>query len=603
MTIAEALKRIHRGDWVLPAIQREFVWNTNQIRSLFDSLMRGYPVGSFLLWGLEKEQVDKFTFYDFLTDYHEKNQPYAPTATVAHGQPVVAVLDGQQRLTAINIGLYGSYAERLKYKQANNPDNYPKKWLYLNLLSPHGDDELGLKYDLRFLTSAKAAEPTTDEKRPWVKVADVLKFPDGGPAIMDAVNARGLSEPEFNHAYKLLYDLYQAIHTQQVINAFQEDSQDPDRVLDIFVRVNSGGTKLSNSDLLLSMATNQWKDLDAREEVRSLEIEFTTGPGQFRFSKDLILKAGLMLTEAPDFQFKISNFTRTNMSRLEHSWAEIRSSLLRSANLLASFGLSANNLTADSVVIPIAYYLHRHGLCDKYLTAPAHAADRALIRRWVFKSLIKRGVWGSGLDTLLRAIQAVIRNSATPEFPVDALESAMASRGKGLSFADEEIDGVLELQYGKPQTFPVLAILYPGLDLTQQFHEDHIFARSRLTPQALRKSGISSEKYEAYTSRVNGLPNLQLLGGLLNIAKSDAWPWEWLNGPHFTSDAARENYLIQNDLDLLPNELAGFVDFYEARKRRMAERLSKLLGLRTEVPEADFRAVDASAEESLTAGG
>lgn len=69
--------------------------------------------------------------------------------------------------------------------------------------------------------------------------------------------------------YERLFDLYQAIRVTQPINYYLESSQDPDKVLDIFVRVNSGGTTLSYSDLLLSMATNQWTSLDAREEVRS----------------------------------------------------------------------------------------------------------------------------------------------------------------------------------------------------------------------------------------------------------------------------------------------------------------------------------------------
>ncbi|MEV4019895.1 hypothetical protein AB0J35_56400 [Nonomuraea angiospora] len=161
----------------------------------------------------------------------------------------------------------------------------------------------------------------------------------------------------------------------------------------------------------------------------------------------------------------------------------------------------------------------------------------------------------------------------------------MAARGKGLSFTSEEIDGLLELQYGKPQTFATLALLYPGLDLAQQFHEDHIFPRSRLTSRALHKAGIPSERHPEYVSRANGLPNLQLLSGLPNIEKSDSWPWEWLSGNHFSSSAARESYKVQNDLDLLPGDLTDFIDFYEARKERMARRIAQVLGLRMSTTE------------------
>jgi hypothetical protein len=67
-------------------------------------------------------------------------------------------------------------------------------------------------------------------------------------------------------------------------------NSDADKVLDIFVRVNSGGTTLSYSDLLLSMATNQWQHLDAREEVRGLVQELNNGGcREFSFSKDVVV--------------------------------------------------------------------------------------------------------------------------------------------------------------------------------------------------------------------------------------------------------------------------------------------------------------------------
>lgn len=577
MTVADALSKIHRKAWVLPAIQREFVWNPDQIRTLFDSLMRGYPMGSFLLWGLEKEQVGKFTFYDFVTDYHELKAPYAPKANVPKGADVIAVLDGQQRLTALNVGLYGSYAEKLPGKWAANPDAYPKTRLYLNIISEPGDEDLGMSYNLQFLTESEGSAEF-DGVRPWFRVADILGLANSGPAIMSQLLTRGVTDPAHQEAaFAAINQLYDGIRNQQVINAYQEDSQDPDRVLDIFVRVNSGGTKLSNSDLLLSMATNQWQDLDAREEVRSLVAELSDGPGQFKFSKDLVLKTGLMLTEAADFQFKISNFTQENMSRLEKGWDEIRASLLRAARLLASFGLSGRTLTADSVVIPVAYYLHAHGHGEGYLTSDAHAADRAVVRTWVFRSLLKRGVWGSGLDTLLRHIQTAIREAPVGGFPIAAVESAMAGRGKAITFSAEEIDDLLELQYGKPRTFAALAMLHPGLDLSQQLHEDHIFPKSRLSRSTLTKSGISRDQLEEYLNRINGLPNLQLLAGIPNVEKGAQWPWEWMNGNHFVSTAAREQYRAQNDLDLLPEDLSGFIQFYDERKQRLAKRLSALL--------------------------
>ena len=244
--VAKVLDRIHSHDYVLPAIQREFIWSTDQICALFDSLMRGYPIGSFLFWDVDPAQNGDYTFYDFLTHYHEKDHPYAMPIAIPAGKRVTAILDGQQRLTALNIGLYGSHTERQARKWANNPDAYPKKHLYVNLMEPPGENELELVYNLRFLRDSDAVRQP-GEPHKWFRVADVLKLEDGGPAINDELLDRGLTGKT---PYHVLYDLFRAVRETRVINAYQEETQDPNKVLGIFVRVNSGGTPLSYSDLL-----------------------------------------------------------------------------------------------------------------------------------------------------------------------------------------------------------------------------------------------------------------------------------------------------------------------------------------------------------------
>ncbi len=140
------LTAIHKHEYLMPAIQREFVWGTTQIVRLVDSLMRGYPVGSFLLWDVKPETAQSYTFYEFLTHFHERDNPYADKGTVPAGTGTTAVLDGQQRLTSLNIALYGSFAEKKKYAWWNSPDAFPVKRLYLNLVEDPDDEELGLKY-------------------------------------------------------------------------------------------------------------------------------------------------------------------------------------------------------------------------------------------------------------------------------------------------------------------------------------------------------------------------------------------------------------------------------------------------------------------------
>lgn len=575
VTVEHVLKAIHNHEYLLPAIQREFVWNPDQIRRLMDSLMRGYPIGSFLLWKVEAQTAGSYTFYDFLTHYHERDNPYATKAVVPAGQPTSAILDGQQRLTSLNIAVYGSHAEKRKYAWWNSPDAFPKKRLYLNLLEDPKDEELGFRYDLRFLTDAEAT-PKPGEPDGWFREDAVLELENAGPAMHNELTKRGVINVE--GAYQRLYDLHEALRVKQPINHYLEESQDADKVLEIFVRVNSGGTTLSYSDLLLSMATNQWKQLDAREEVRALVSELNTGgTRQFSFSKDLVLKTALMIAGV-DLRFRVSNFTQANMAKVEDAWPDIQKALIRAASLMHHFGFSERTLTADSVIIPLACYLHRRGISDSYLTSAADAQDRLLVQRWITRSLIKRGVWGSGLDTTLMRVRDCLDEQGASGFPVDAIESAMSSIGKSLAFEETEIDELLTLKYAGQRTFAVLSVLYPGLDFSKEFHEDHVFPKSRFTTKRLLAAGIPPDQVEAYRDRFNLLPNLQLLRGVPNMEKRDKLPAEWLKNA-FATEEQSKSYLAENDLDGVPLGIGEFLDFYELRKNRMRGRLAQVLGV------------------------
>lgn len=583
-SIEEMLTAIHKREYLMPAIQREFVWGVDQITKLVDSLMRGYPVGSFLLWDVKPETAQSYTFYEFLTNYHERDNPYADRATVTSGSGTIAVLDGQQRLTSLNIALYGSFAEKKKYAWWNSADAFPVKRLYLNLIDDSDEEDLGLKYDLRFLTEREASAEEGGEDK-WFRVGAVLDLTNSGPAIMKELERRNISSS--GDAFQRMYDLYEAVRILKPMNYFLVTDQDPDKVLEIFVRVNSGGTTLSYSDLLLSMATNQWRELDAREEVRSLVSDLNGNAGrQFSFSKDVVLKTALIIADV-DVRFKVANFTQANMAKVESAWPQIKNALLRAATLLQQFGYNERNLTANSVIVPIAHYLHLRGAGDSYLDSTTDAVDRLALQRWVTRSLIKRGIWGSGLDTTLTRIREALTASDGTGFPVADVEAAMSSVGKGLSFDAAEVDELLNLKYAGQRTFSVLSVLYPGLDLGKKFHEDHIFPKSRFTKKKLVAAGVDPDRVSDYLEAFNLLPNLQLLAGTANIEKQDALPGDWIAAA-FPSEERRTTYLEENDLDGLPVDFADFLTFFDQRKARVRDRLVKALGT---------SAVDAPARE------
>jgi hypothetical protein len=572
-TIAETLKRIQSKSYVLPAIQREFVWKPEQIERLFDSLMQGYPFGTFLFWKVDESTSGKFKFYDFVLNYHQRDAAHCPELGKMHHQSVTAVLDGQQRLTALNIGLRGSMAIKQPNKWWTNPDAFPVRTLRLNLLAPKVPDEEGVIYRFKFLDDEQAAR---DETACWFKVPDILDMADG-PAMLDGLMARGLQGGTLQAAYATLDRLHRVVHSYNPINYYEEETQDLERVLNIFIRLNSGGTVLSYSDLLLSIAVAQWKKVDARAEIHKLVDELNHIGTGFNLSQDFVLKAGLMLADIASVGFKVENFTSSNMAVLEGRWPTIRAALVRTVELAASFGLSGQTLRADSALLPIAYYLYRRGVPANYVLSGQFAADREEIRGWLIRSLLKAsGIWGSGLDTLLTALRDTIQSSGSDAFPAAQLRETMTKRGKSLTFEPAEIDDLLDIQYGDKRTFAMLSLLFPFVDLRNQFHVDHVFPISRFSRVRLRKLGFAEDGIDVLAQHASELPNLQLLEGSINNQKRAMMPSEWL-AKHYPDPANAQHYRDKYLLGNLPADLFGFEKFHSARRELLQTKLTEML--------------------------
>ncbi len=567
ITIKEAIDHIHNNRYLLPAIQREFVWQPRQIERLFDSLMRGYPIGSFLFWRVDSETAKNYSFYQFITNYDQR-KPHNPV----HGAPstvpgLTAVLDGQQRLTALNVALHGSGRWKLPRLWWNNPDAFPERRLYLNLLAPQKENEDELAYKFGLLPEKEANDRNRrNDHEHWYRVGAILDVED--PAdLIDVVHDLGLADPREPH--KMLNRLHHVVHSNGTVSAYEEADQNPERVLNIFVRTNSGGTPLSYSDMLLSMAVAQWDKVDARQEIHALVDEINNIGSGFSLDHDFVLKACLMLGDSNSVRFRVENFSKSKIGALQDQWDRIRSTITETVELASSFGYSRLSLTSANALLPIAYFL--------YHRQPALGTeDREAIRDWLIRSLLKRGIWSSGVDSLLVAVRRAIRESTCHDgFPARAIEQAMPP-GMSLTFVDEELQDFADATYGG-SAYSLLFLLYDFVDVaTTRFHIDHVFPRALMTPARLKQGGVDEERIPEYRERVNRLANLQLLEGSTNTSKGAKPPADWLRAK-FPSDSERRNYCQLHDLGEVPADIEGFLDFYETRRQRILERLRHLL--------------------------
>lgn len=579
ITIKEAIAYIEDGEYVLPSIQREFVWDTDQMETLFDSLMRDYPISTFLFWKVKAENVKKFQFYSFLRDFHERDAKHNFPATPSGNRDIIGVLDGQQRLTSLYISLRGSYASRLSYHRVSSDHAYPDKRLHLNLLQ--ASEEMEMEYDFQFLTKEDAA--VMDAQHLWFPAGQILDFDEIGDVfewisdrldeLEDALE-EPLSKDTKKFARNTLNKFYKVVCEAESLNFFLEKSEELDKVLQIFIRINQGGTKLSYSDLLLSIATAQWKDLDARKVIHEFVDKINdTGKG-FNFNKDFVLKNCLVLADLHDIKFKVDNFTTENMKIIEKDWEAISNAIALSVRLAAHFGFDEKTLTSTNAIIPIAYFLKNKGIGESILHAKSQADNRTIIKEWLIRALLRRH-FGGQPDSLYPIYRQIIRDGGDV-FPLTKLLERFATL-RPLEFYEEDIENLLNVKYGSAFAFMLLSLIYPPLD-DYEFHQDHIHPKKYFTDKRLKKLGIEpAERRQEFIARCNCLANLQLLQATPNLEKSDRPLAQWLP-EHKSTPVELQHY---KEMHAFPTDgsltFDDFLEFFEARQKLIRSQLVEIL--------------------------
>jgi hypothetical protein len=571
ITIEKVIQGMQENKYVLPAIQREFVWDAEQIEKLFDSLMRGYPIGSFLFWKIEPDHLKDFQFYRFMDHFHERDYRHNEPIELVGSNSVTAVLDGQQRLTALNLGLKGWYANKMPYYRWNSDYAFPMKRLYLNLLNP--PEENGNAYEFKMLQDKEVKN--VEGKKYWFRVSEIFKFKELQETMYYCIE-NGLTADKRTFPSSALMELYRIIKEKPLVNYFQEESQDLDKVLNIFIRVNSGGTVLSYSDMLLSIATAAWKKIDARKAIYDLVDDLNDIGEKFTLNKDFVLKSCLVLSDIPAIEFRVSNFTRENMEKIEQYWESIARALNETVKLISSWGYSWQTLVSAYAIIPLAYTIHKLGSPSNFISSNKYAEDRTLMRKWLQIALLKRTFSGTP-DNVLRPVRKVIQENLNG-FPFNAILEELKGTTRSMQFDAAELDGLMSYRYEQPYTFSVLTFLYPWLKYDQQFHVDHIFPRAMFTTKELRKHNIAQENWPLWLDHYNDLGNLQLLQGPVNIAKSDEPFDTWIT----KECSSPEKLAAYKGLHFIPECYLTFEDFpafLEEREKILRTKLADVLDI------------------------
>lgn len=570
ITIAEAIKKIENNQFLLPAIQREFVWPHNKIEWLFDSIMKGYPISSFLFWNVEEKTSQGYQFYTFIKKYRERYATHNEEISTDGFGSFYAVLDGQQRLTSLYLGLKDSYAYKgYRKKWENTEYNIPTRHLYLNISRKLVDQEDSKEYEFVFqakndtkgqelyIEKSDSNSPTT-----WFKVGAILNYTKE-EEFDDFV---GKFESKYSKA--ALRQLRRVILEKPIINYFLEEEQDLHKALNIFIRINSGGEPLNFSDLIMSIAVANWERKDARKEIHSL-VDAIQAKG-FSISKDLILKTFLYL-HSKDIKFKVTNFSKENAKDFETYWEKISDTILVTFDLLRSFGFSEHNLTSKNAVIPIIYYLYHKNIYQGFVEKKKYEKDRKIIKKWLHSVLIKR-VFGASSDTILSQIRQAFTDDVLKQPLREELESFPTDFKalRNFNIDEEFIEDLLWTQIEDKYAFSILSLLYPNLDFkNNNFHKDHLHPVAQFGK--LSRKDKNTYTWEDY----NSIYNAQLLDANENMSKKDLPLSEWVNNQ--TNKSNRKKFLLDH---LIPNvdlEITNFAEFFKARKALLIEKLKELL--------------------------
>jgi hypothetical protein len=579
-TIANTVSKLNR-QYFLPAIQREFVWKPEQIIRLFDSIMRDYPISSFLFWELKPENRDKWEFYNFIQDY--KTYMHNQLASSDGVQNLTLILDGQQRLTSLLIGLKGTYTTKRPGARVTTKSAWTRHAFYLDLLQDPGTDdddtEESVRYGFRFFENP----PENDAEHHWFKVGRILDCVDDR-AYEEVVEAEeetlhgGVTRDQVRLFRRTLDRLYRAIWKDDVIAFYTEGAQDYDRVLTIFVRANQGGTKLSKSDLLLSMITAKWGHVNAREQVYDF-VDYLNTELSHRnnFDKDFIMRNCLVLTDLP-VQYRIENFTNQNLDKIYNYWGDIKFAIDRAVRLVNSFGLDRDTFGVANALIPVIYYFFKHPKLNLLGSTPTDVTNAERIRHWLL-SVTLNNVFGGLKENSLADMRRVLQEqpSGDTDFPVDLINAELRKAGRRPDFDADSIERFLDITYGTRDTFLALTLLYDERNWGLiPYQMDHIFPRALISPDPMTNLGIPQEKQQQFLQLRDSIGNLQLLNGPENNAKN-AKPFdEWI----ITRDPGfRAKHLIPDDESLYA--LARFDEFVEAREDLIRRRLIHELSLST----------------------
>lgn len=561
--LCDVLKDINENKYVMPAFQRDYVWNLNRVEKLWDSILQGYPFSTFLFWKLDENHVTSSNlFYVFARSCNFKKNGDNRGCKYVSGKidfsdenhPTIAVLDGQQRLTSLFLSLYGEM-----WKEPRKNSDRLLMRLYIELDKSKIDENENFntkKYDIYFTEKAPAViSPSLFEIKNILK--EEFKDPDTREVEIDNIVSR-IPARQQEYAKSILNRLCQAFYDQELVVYTEISELYQDDALEMFVRFNSGGKQLSKADISMSILEAYWTN------VKSDFKSALTGPYK-DFGNDFILRTAHMLYG----DVVKSNIDQDFTQLFKANFSKFKRVLQKTADLFVSAHYDLSKFSSRwNVVIPIIYLIYNNEENDKYID---YAEG---LFAYLFRSILFN-YYASGTTGKLQKMRSLIFENNF------ALVPAMFENDEDLRVTNSKIDDLFFAEKDSTTAWNVLYCLgFNNIQQDYDYDQDHIHPAYRFA--AAKPLGMSDSDWTMARNLYNKLANLQLLESGENRSKGneDFGQYYMSLSPVAHERMKKEGFIPEPPVGVKPSDyydIKNFINFYNDRKALLTDIIKKLL--------------------------
>ncbi len=553
--VSDIISEIESEKFVLPVIQRRLVWDEDKMETLFDTLLKGDSFGGVMVIEEDKDSKPLFNFRPFTRD----GSVIQSRQVEKLSQLQNFVIDGQQRLQSFYIGLKGSIYGKV---------------LFFDLYSDY-NSEFEFKFENNTSKLPKQSKDNTDRAIPdhnWYLVSGLLQrlkdTNDEDQVSDEIIKVQNIAEPKLKtHIQKNVKAFYKNVMNAEaigiskvVVNKSFDEVANRQRIVELFRRLNDGGTKLSPFDLVASILKGFAWEMEGflEETLKSYE---EIGLTQDNLIKLIFLLQDNHKKEMASIEGADASFAIDNRDRIKSTLQGLKAFLIES-------GLYNYYKDGNRSFIPlffIAYHLFNKPISNEEVAKffkdfDAGNAEFPRMKRWIFHSLLNgvfrsRGAGWIPYNTGIRKLLEEIQKHKKVDFPTDQLFQVYINHPIKFTttYTSSNLD---ELDYS------FLFYLIYDCNQTIRIQDiDHILPKS-----ILETLSIESEK-------INSIKNYQLLDYGTNRGAKNAKPFkQWINNDVSDKAAFVKRHLIPADETIWTED--KFEDFTTARASLILNKIA-----------------------------